>query len=504
MYLDSAAYTPTLPLDVLASLPESVQSYIRFLETTLQQTQAALQQAQTSLQRLQIRVQELEARLAKNSSNSGKPPSSDGLKRPPKSERISSGKKPGGQKGRMGKNLTQVENPDHVETYTPMNCQGCGCDLSNVSGSCAEARQVFDIPKPVVEVTEHRAEEKKCPCCGCVSRGLFPEDVKAPVQYGERVQALTAYFSHQHFIPVERLGQIFEDVFGMGISPGTCANIDEKLCKNLEIFETGLKEYLATEWILHFDETGMRCEKKLQWIHIAASETAALYMIHPKRGQEAMDEMGILPQFHGVAVHDHWFPYFSYEQIAHSLCNAHHLREFTFVYEQEKEEWARCMKALLLTTNNRVEERRQQGFLPQEELLQVEQEYTQIITEGMIYHAQLPPLPKGKRGKQKQRDGKNLLDRLVKKRECVLRFMYNFSVPFTNNLGEQGMRMVKLKQKIGGCFRTFAGGQTFCRIRSYLATARKQGWNIWDSLADAIRGHPRLLPALPHAQTIAA
>ena len=176
----------------------------------------------------------------------------------------------------------------------------------------------------------------------------------------------------------------------------------------------------------------------------------------------------------------------------------------SFVYEQEKEEWARRMKDLLLTANNKVEQHRQQGFLPQEELLQIEQEYTRIITEGITYHAQLPPLPKGRRGKQKQRDGKNLLDRLVKKRDCILRFMYNFSVPFTNNLGERGMRMVKLKQKIGGCFRTFTGGQIFCRIRSYLSTARKQGWNIWDSLADAMRGHPRLLPAQPHAQTAVA
>ena len=490
MHLEPATYTPSLPPDVFVSLPESVQSYIRFLETSLQQ--------------LQIRVQELEARLAKNSSNSGKPPSSDGLKRLPKSERTRSGKKPGGQQGRVGKNLMKVESPDHVEIHTSMSCQGCGFNLNHVSGSCVEARQVFDIPKPVVEVTEHRAEEKKCPCCGCVSRGVFPEGVKAPVQYGERVQALAAYFSHQHFIPVERLGQIFEDVFGIGLSPGTCANIDEKLFKNLRVFEAGLKAYLVAERILHFDETGMRCEKKLYWVHIAASETAALYMIHPKRGQEAMDEMGILPQFHGIAVHDHWFPYFSYEQVMHGLCNAHHMREFTFIYEQEKEEWAKRMKDLLLVTNNRVEERRQQGFLPQEKLLQIEQEYTQIITEGIAYHAQLPPLPKGKRGKQKQRDGKNFLDRLIKKRECVLLFMYNFSVPFTNNLGERGMRMAKLKQKIGGCFRTFKGGKIFCRIRSYLETARKQGWNIWDALASAIQGHPWLLSVPQQTQTIVA
>jgi transposase len=318
------------------------------------------------------------------------------------------------------------------------------------------------------------------------------------------VQALAAYFSHHHFIPVDRLGQIFEDVFGIALSPGTCANIDEKLFKHLEVFEAGLKAYLIAERILHFDETGMRCEKKLQWVHLAASETATLYMIHSKRGQEAMDEMEILPRFHGTAVHDHWFPYFSYDQVLHGLCNAHHLREFTFVHEQEKEEWAKRMKDLLLTTNNRVKERWQEDFFPEEELLRIEQAYTQIITEGITYHAELPPLPKGKRGRQKQREGKNLLDRLVNKRECVLRFMYDFSVPFTNNLGEQGMRMAKVKQKIGGCFRTLRGGQIFCRIRSYLSTARKQGWDIWDALADAVQGRPRLLPAPIQTQTIAA
>lgn len=247
MHLESVTCTPTLAPEVFASLPESVRVYIRFLETSLQQTQLALQQAQVVLQQLQVRVQELEARLSKNSSNSGKPSSSDGLKRPPKSERTKSGKKPGGQAGRVGKNLAQVENPDLVEIHTPMSCQGCRSALGNVNGTCVEARQVFDVQKPVIEVTEHRAEEKKCPCCGQVNRGSFPEGVNAPVQYGERVQALAAYFAHQHFIPVERVCQIFEDIFGIAISSGTCANIDEKLFKNLEIFEAG-----------------MRCEKKLQ------------------------------------------------------------------------------------------------------------------------------------------------------------------------------------------------------------------------------------------------
>lgn len=245
----------------------------------------------------------------------------------------------------------------------------------------------------------------------------------------------------------------------------------------------------------------MRCEKKLHWVHVASSQLATLYTIHAKRGQEAMVEAGILPRFKGRGIHDHWFPYFAYEQITHGLCNAHHLRELTFIHEQEKENWAQRMKNLLIFAKNEVERFLDQGELPHEVLLGLEGEYNRIIADGFEYHSLLSPLPKAKRGKQKQRDGKNLLDRLKEKRSCVLQFMYDFSVPFTNNQGEQDIRMVKLKQKISGCFRTLSGGQIFCRIRSYISTARKQGWNIWDALAEAIKGSPRLLETSP--QTIA-
>lgn len=362
-----------------------------------------------------------------------------------------------------------------------------------MDGACAEKRQVFDIPQPKIEVTEHQALQKQCPCCGELNRGVFPQNIRGPVQYGERVQALTAYFAHQHFIPVDRVCQIFEDVFGVAISPGTCSNVDERLFQQLESFESSLKTYLLAARVLHFDETGMRCEKKLRWVHVASSQLATLYTIHAKRGQEAMDEAGILPRFQGVGIHDHWFPYFAYEQITHGLCNAHHLRELTFIHEQEKEDWAKRMKDLLIFAKNEVERHLEQGALPQKIFLGIEETYSQILAEGFEYHSLLPTLPKGKRGRQKQRDGKNLLDRLKEKRSCVLRFMYDFSVDFTNNLGEQDIRMVKLKQKISGCFRKLKGGQIFCRIRSYISTARKQCWNIWDALAEAVRGCPRLL-----------
>lgn len=486
MNINSQPSFPTLSGELFDSLPESIRSYIRYLEATIQQQQLRIQQ-------LENRVHELEVRLSKDSSNSSKPPGSDGLKKKTKSQRSKSGKKQGAQQGHAGKGLAQSNTPDLIVTYAPINCHGCGLNLDQVDGVCAEKRQVFDIPQPKIEVTEHQTLEKRCPCCGELNRGVFPENIRGPVQYGERVQALIAYFAHQHFIPVDRVCQIFEDVFGVSISPGTCSNVDEKLFRQLESFESSLKTYLLAARVLHFDETGMRCEKKLRWIHVASSQLATLYTIHAKRGGEAMDEAGILPRFQGTGIHDHWFPYFAYEQMTHGLCNAHHFRELTFIHEQEKEDWAKNMKDLLIFAKNEVERHQELGSLPQEILLQIEKTYGQIIAEGFEYHALLPPLPKSKRGKQKQRDGKNLLDRLKEKRSCVLRFMYDFSVAFTNNLGEQDIRMVKIKQKISGCFRIFKGGQIFCRIRSYISTARKQGWNIWDALAEAIRGVPRLL-----------
>lgn len=476
---------PEIPQHEFDALPESVKNYIS------QYTRLVIH--------LIARVHELEAQLAKNSSNSGKPPSSDGLKKPPipKSQRGKSGKKPGGQNGHPGKTLEQVGTPDHVIPHGPAACGGCGLSLEEIEGTSTAKRQVFDLPEPKVEVTEHRIEAKICPCCGVVSKGKFPENVTAPVQYGERVQALAAYFAHQHFLPFDRLTQIFEDIFGIGISPATCANVDRKLFVQLEFFEANLKAHLIASKVLHFDETGMRCNKKLHWIHVASSEAATFYGIHAKRGKSAIDEFNILPKFHGNAIHDHWFPYFTYEQVTHGLCNSHHLRELTFVHENEKEDWAKEMHEFLLRTKEWVEAHTEQRYPSEEQIKVLEMEYASIVLKGMKYHLHLPPLVSKKKGKRKQRAGKNLLDRLADHYKCVLRFVYDFSVPFTNNQGEQDIRMVKLKQKISGCFRKLEGGQIFCRIRSYISTSRKQGWGVWDALMDALKGNPRLLPTGP-------
>ncbi len=294
----------------------------------------------------------------------------------------------------------QVENPDEIVIHTPTSCNECGASLLNdINGFHVESRQVFDIPQPKIKITEHRIEEKKCLCCGEINRAIFPENIRRPVQYGERTQALIAYFAHQHFIPVNRLCQIFEDIFGVALSPGTCSNIDEKLFQKLESFERSLKIYLLAAQVLHFDETGMRCEKKLYWIHVTSSQMATLYTMHSKRGQDAMNEVDILPQFNGIAIHDHWFPYFAYKQITHGLCNTHHLRELTFVHEQEKEDWAKQMKDFLILATQEVEKSKELGSFSKEVLLKIEQSYTQIVNDGFEYHSSLSPLPKGKRGR---------------------------------------------------------------------------------------------------------
>ena len=475
-----------LPDEVFGGLSGPVRAYIQCLETIIEKQQEQIRE-------LQARVEKLEARLAKNSSNSGKPPSSDGFRRVLKSPREKSDKKPGGQKGHTGSCLAQMETPDRIVSYTATYCSNCGLSLDEIQGHCVGKRQVFEIPQPKMEVTEHRVEKKRCPRCGKTTRAGFPKDVRGPVQYGHRVQALETYLSVQHLIPVDRVCEIFSEVWGIPISPGVCANINRRAFQTLEPYEQSAKEALLASRVLHFDETSTRYEKKLDWLHVASSKWVTSYTSDAKRGREAIDAAGILPKFRGTAVHDHWQPYFSYENVLHSLCNAHHLRELAFIHEERGEDWARQMKELLIFSKREVQNYAEQSALPEAIRSQIETAYTRILQEGFDYHASLSLLPKNKKGKQKQREGKNFLDRLDKDRASVLRFIEDFSVPFTNNQAERDIRMVKLKQKVSGCFRGKDRGQIFFRIRGYLSTARKQGWAVWDALSEAVRGNPRLV-----------
>jgi len=404
--------------------------------------------------------------------------------------RKKSDKKPGGQIGHEGSTLEFVEDPDEIEYHSVEVCKNCGASLEDVEPIDHECRQETDIPPPQPKVTEHQAEIKECPECGFLNKADFPSHVTQPTQYGVHVKAMASYFSQYQLIPYQRLQEIFYDCYSLSLSKGTLVNTNNTYYQKLEGPEMQIKNNLINSSHCHFDESGIRAKGKLNWLHVASTETLTHYAIHEKRGQKAMDDIGILPEFKGNAVHDHWKAYFNYKDCKHSLCNSHHLRELTYVEEQYKQKWARKMKDCLLEIKDKVDQLKEEGIteLSPGQIKKFERKYQRILREGLKEIPKQDPPPKGKRGRPKQHKSKNLCDRLRNYRGQVLLFMYDFTVPFDNNQGERDIRMCKVKQKISGCFRSHKGGKTFCRIRGYISTARKNGVNAMDALVDAFNG----------------
>ena len=443
---------------------------------------------QTRIAQLEARIAELERQLGLNSGNSGKPPSSDGLKKKPvrvSSLRERSGKKPGGQKGHPGETLRQSESVDATINHFPKACAGCGEALSEAMATDHIARQVFDLPEPQpLIVTEHRAHSCRCAACGTQTRADFPPDVKAPVQYGARIAGIVVYLLHGQFLPEKRLAALMADLFGVQLSTATIAAMSQNCAARFESFATAIYARIAAAAVKHLDETGLRIGGKTQWLHIAATVLLTFYRIASKRG--AMPE-----NLTGIALHDHWKPYYTLEGIRHALCNAHHLRELKALVEIEKEDWARKMQRLLRLACHATNLARERGKpLPPRLIALFERRYDAILTEGLAFHAAQPALVRpertGKakaRGRKPRRVGHNLLLRLSIRKQDVLRFLSDLTVPFTNNLAEQAARMMKLRQKISGGFRSAAGAADFAVIRSLLSTAKKQGWNMLDTLA---------------------
>ena len=383
------------------------------------------------------------------------------------SQRKKSNRNPGGQKGHKGHTLQMVDNPDHTEKckIEKENCH-CGRSLKDKKVVGYEKRQVFDIPKPKIEVTEFQAEIKDCDC-GARHVAPFPDDVKAPVQYGRRIKSQVTYFMNYQFIPYERMGEIIFDLYGQNISLGTLFNCNYSCYNLLEEPEEKIKNHLIQSKVVGFDESGASVNKKNHWIHSSSTDDYTYYACHKRRGKEAMDAIGILPKFNGIAEHDHWKSYFTFP-CDHALCNSHHLREFDYIDEQYEQSWAGTMKKLLLEIKDTVDTVKLQfdsKSLEDSVLEGFEKRYQEILLEG--YEANPPPKvenEKKKRGRVKQSEPLNLLDRLKDYSKETLAFMYDFDVPFDNNLSERDIRMMKLRLKISGTFRNKLGADMFCRI----------------------------------------
>jgi transposase len=361
-------------------------------------------------------------------------------------------------------------------------CQHCGKSLARKKAIKHERRQVFELPVIKVEVTEHWAEIKNCERCGHLTRAEFPEEVRHKVQYGPRLKANAAYLKGYGLLPYERAAELFEDLFGVPLSAGTLVKVDREAGERLQEVNQRIKRHITDSPIVHFDETGMRIEGKLHWLHVAGTEKLTYYQPHAKRGTEATEAIGILPNFRGKAVHDGWSSYFKYF-CDHVLCNAHHLRELTFLYEKEAQRWAKRMMEFLLEAKGKRDKCRGQQF-SMKTLQGFEQRYRKILAMGMRAHP--PPRQEEggnkKRGRKKKSKSANLLERLQRHQKATLAFLYDFSVPFNNNLGERDIRMMKVQQKISGTFRSFEGALSFCRIRSYISTVKKQGMNVMSAL----------------------
>ena len=428
----------------------------------------------------EARIAELERRLGLNSSNSGKPPSSDGLKKPRRvsSLREPSGKKTGGQKGHPGETLCRVEKPDATMDHYPETCAACGEPLTAAMATGHLARQVFDLPEPrPLIVTEHRAHACCCAACGTQTRGAFPAGVTAPVQYGTRIAAFVLYLLHYQLLPEKRLAVLMTDLFGVKLVTATIARISNDCAERFHGFVDALRDQVAAAPVKHMDETGFRIGGKTQWLHIASTAWLTFYRTAAKRGS-------LLANVTGIVVHDHWKPYYTMTGVVHALCNAHHLRELKALIEIEKEDWAAKMQRLLRRACHAANLARERGVPLKPGLIAlIERCYDGILANGLAFHEAQPTLAKAKRrGRQPRRVGHNLLLRLSTRKQDVLRFLTDPSVPFTNNLAERDGRMMKLRQKISGGFRAENGAKDFAAIRSVLSTARKQGWNMLRTL----------------------
>jgi transposase len=478
----------------MQALPDLSQLSHNQKDELIRQLWAIVQAQSLQIATLQAQVAELQAKLNKNSRNSSKPPSSDGLRKPaPKSLRVAGQNPNGGQKGHIGKTLNKVEQPNHVVIHdAPANCTACQKSLT--SAHLHESRQVFDLPVTRFEVTEHQVMQAIC-TCGQAHTGEFPAGVTASVQYGPRVLATMVHLNQNHAVSVKRTADVVDDLFGLPVSEATVLEATRDSARILQPAVARIAQAVIESKVAHADESGLRVAGKLNWLHVLVTESLTWMGIHAKRGTEAFEGLGLLPQFKGVLVHDGLAAYKKLD-CEHALCNAHHLRELTYLLEEEGQAWAGDVMEVLKHANHLDNLNCADGEIPdydslryQETVQELQETYEALLTYAQDAH----PVVEGrnnKRGRTKQSKSTNLIRRLLEYKEDVWRFMTQLEVPFTNNTAEQAVRMPKVKQKVSGCFRTPDGAMHYCTIRSYCATLQKQGIHVFDALVAAFNGSP--------------
>ena len=436
-------------------------------------------------------IQKLKEQVAKNSRNSSKPPSSDGLKKPKtKSLREKGQRKTGGQAGHEGKTLYRVSEPDKLVHHRLETCPKCAQELVSVPLSRLEKRQVFDIPPVQMTVTEHQVEVKDCPGCGQAVKARFPLGVENHVQYGPVLKAQIAYLSSYQLLPSARLAELIADFYGQSLSEDTVLDVLATLAEAVQPSLVHIQQALLQADVLHADETGIRVAGKTEWLHVLSNAQLTYYAVQPKRGQIALRKIGLLPEFKGTLVHDAYVSYWGFEQCQHALCNAHILRELRFLHEEQAQIWAGELKNLLLEMKKAVELAQSLGHLASQKREDFVKSYEKLVMQG--WQANPPPEKPAqpKRGRLKQSAAQNLLQRLGQYQVAILAFIHDFRVPFDNNLAERDLRMMKVKLKISGAFRTATGAEIFANLRSYISTVRKQGLNVLVAFQNALLGQP--------------
>ncbi|MEE3394093.1 MAG: IS66 family transposase [Lachnospiraceae bacterium] len=486
--------------DALARNKQLLETNAKLIDsnTSLQNT---INELNDTIKDLRDTIAQLKEQIGKNSKNSSKPPSSDGLRKPPanknRSLRTSSGKKKGGQNGHEGNTLNRMK-PTAIKDLMPAKCKGCKLYEKCRGKYCTEAsvsRQKIDINIEVSAVEYRQADIPVCPLHGDARKGEFPADITAPVQYGDNLKALAVALNTVGAVSIDRTHEILSGVFNVPISTGTIYSFVSKTATDLDEVYQYICDRITDADVAHFDETGTRAEGKTRWAHTACNALYTFLFLSKKRGQEGMLSGNVLPRFNGIAVHDCWKPYWKFSDIEHAVCNVHLLRELKGITESHKEQtWGTKFSSLLIKMKKTKEKLIRKG---KEEASyyywhKFSQEYDSII-ETAYKENPSPPSIEGKRGRKKRGKVLALVDRLKKYKASVCMFLTDFKVPFDNNMAEQSIRIIKVKTKVSGCFRLMDGAKDYLKIMSYVGTAKKQGHTAFEAIKHAVLGDPQTL-----------